>query len=621
MDGLKEIDYRRLGLKVGLEIHQQLDTEKKLFCNCLTTMKEKTPIKVVKRKLFPVAGELGEIDIAAQYEYLRDRTFFYEVFKNESCLVELDEEPPHYPNMEALEIALKVSLLLNCKIVDEVHFMRKTVIDGSNTSGFQRTALIAFNGYLKFGDKKVPIETICLEEDSCSLDKVENGNVYYKLNRLGIPLVEIATGVIEGLTPKEIGEVAEKIGLILRSLKVKRGIGTIRQDVNVSIKNGTRVEIKGVQKLELIKKTIELEVERQLNLLRIREELREKGIKKVESEIRDVTEIFSQTESRIFRKIIESGNRIYAFKLPGFSGFFRRKISGEKTLGKEIADYAKAFGLGGIIHTDEDLSKYKIEEEAKKVKEVLNAKDEDLIVFVGEKDGKVSRFILEKMRNFVERGLEKETRAANEDGTTRFLRPMPGSSRMYPETDVPPIPISRKFLETLKKNLPETLDKKLEKFKKVLPEDLAVQVVKSPYVDIFEISLKKFKLKPTIVASILVSLVKDLKRRGFKIENIKRNSFLKIFEMLSKDEIAKEAVEDILIMLSRNPELRIREVIEKLGLRVSDEEIERRIKEILKENQEVPLQKVFGLAMREFRKKASAERIRRIFNKVLKENK
>jgi len=619
MNGIKEMDYRTLGLKVGLEIHQQLDTEKKLFCNCSTAMKEKEPIKIVKRKLFPVAGELGEIDIAAQYEYLRNRTFFYEVFKNESCLVELDEEPPHLPNKEALEIALKVSLLLNCKVVDEVHFMRKTVIDGSNTSGFQRTALIAFDGYLEFKNKRIPIKTVCLEEDSCSLDKVEGGNVYYRLNRLGIPLVEIATGIIEGLTPKEIGEVAEKIGLILRSLKVKRGIGTIRQDVNVSIRNGARVEIKGVQKLELIEKTIELEVERQLNLLKIREELLKKGIKKVESEIKDVTEIFTHTDSRIFRKMVESGNKIYAFKLPGFSGYFRRRISGEKTLGKEVADYAKAFGLGGIIHTDEDLSKYKIEKEVGEVKKLLGANEEDLIVFVGEKDGKVAQFILGKMRNFVERGLEKETRAANEDGTTRFLRPMPGSSRMYPETDIPPIPISRKLLDVLKKSLPETLDKKLEKFKKILPEDLAVQLVKSPYVNVFEISLKKFKLKPTLVAGILVSLVKDLKRRGFNIENVKKDSFVEIFEMLAKDEIAKEAVEDILIELSTNPGLKVKEVVERLNLKVSDEEIERRIKQILKENQEIPLQKVFGLIMKEFRKKASAERVKKIFDRVLKE--
>ncbi|MDI6806738.1 MAG: Glu-tRNA(Gln) amidotransferase subunit GatE, partial [Candidatus Aenigmarchaeota archaeon] len=245
------MECRRLGLKVGLEIHFQLDTKNKLFCSCSTEMKEREPIKVIVRKLHPVASELGRVDVAAQYEMLRDRTFHYQVFKNETCLVELDEEPPHPVNEEALKIALQIALLLNCETPGEVHVMRKIVIDGSNTCGYQRTMIVGRNGFLKYKGKKIGITNICLEEDAAALVKEENGNIYYKLNRLGVPLVEIATETLNGFSYQEIQDIAYTIGLIAKSTgKMKRGAGTIRQDINVSIKGGNRVEIKGVQQLE-----------------------------------------------------------------------------------------------------------------------------------------------------------------------------------------------------------------------------------------------------------------------------------------------------------------------------------------------------------------------------------
>ena len=272
-------DFKQLGLKVGLEIHIQLNTKHKLFCKCLTTQKEKEPILTVVRKLHPVYSELGELDRAAQFEYLRNRTFYYQVFKNESCLVELDEEPPHQVNREALEIALQIALLFNCEIPDEIHVMRKTVIDGSNTSGFQRTMIVGMDGWFEYKNQKIPIKTICLEEDAAAIVKEENGKVFYRLNRLGIPLVEISTGILENFTPKEIEEIAYNIWLICKSTnKIKEEIGSVRQDINVSIKKGARVEIKGVQRLSLISKVIENEIERQLKLI--------KEGKKVEEETR-----------------------------------------------------------------------------------------------------------------------------------------------------------------------------------------------------------------------------------------------------------------------------------------------------------------------------------------------
>ena len=266
-------------IKVGLEIHQMLDTRGKLFCECPTTLRHDKPHLVFKRWLRVAKSELGEIDPAALFEYEKGRIYHYEAYMDSVCLVEMDEEPPHSLNREALRIALTIALMLNCRVVDEVHVMRKIVIDGSNTTGFQRTALIGFDGYVEIGEKRIPILTICLEEDAARKISEDKEKVIYRLDRLGIPLIEIATGPVIS-SPKEAGLVARKIGQLLRMTgRVKRGLGTIRQDLNVSVKGGARVEIKGVQELELIPKIVELEVKRQVELLRIRDELRNRNIK------------------------------------------------------------------------------------------------------------------------------------------------------------------------------------------------------------------------------------------------------------------------------------------------------------------------------------------------------
>src|SRR5437867_143518 len=269
---MKKMDFKSLNLKVGLEIHQQLDTHK-LFCRCSSEMMRES-YSTIKRKQHPVASELGDVDIASQFEYLRDRRFHYQIFPHETCLVDLDEEPPNKINQEALEIALQIAILLNCDIPEEIHIMRKTIIDGSTPTSFQRTMVVGMDGFLNFKGKKIEIKHVGLEEDAASALREEKGDVTYRLNRVGIPLVEISTGTLSGFSPQEIQEIAYQIGLMARSTrKVKRGIGTIRQDLNVSVKNGERVEVKGVQDLGILSKVIEFEVNRQLKLPFVKKEV------------------------------------------------------------------------------------------------------------------------------------------------------------------------------------------------------------------------------------------------------------------------------------------------------------------------------------------------------------
>ncbi len=255
-------DYQKLGFKAGLEIHQQLDTGK-LFCACPGILRNDEPSMIVMRKLHAVAGETGEVDSAVKHEAEQDKTFYYQYYKDTNCLVELDEEPPHFLNDMALEEALKLALLLNCEIYQDTQIMRKTVIDGSNTSGFQRTVLIAHSGWIDTSFGKVSIESVALEEDSARLVSEKKGKeVVFRLDRLGIPLVEIATSPSMS-NPEQVKEAALKLGELLRACKVKRGIGTIRQDVNVSIKGHDRVEIKGFQEPGMMVKTVNLEIARQ----------------------------------------------------------------------------------------------------------------------------------------------------------------------------------------------------------------------------------------------------------------------------------------------------------------------------------------------------------------------
>ncbi|MDD5650494.1 MAG: Glu-tRNA(Gln) amidotransferase subunit GatE [Candidatus Nanoarchaeia archaeon] len=272
------MDYNKLGFKAGLEIHQQLEG-KKLFCSCPTIITDKEPDYIIKRRLRASAGESGEIDIAAKHEQKIGKEFIYHVFNECNCLVDIDEEPPHEVNRDAINIALQVSLLLNAKVVDELHFMRKTVIDGSNTSAFQRTGLIARDGFIETSKGNVKILTVCLEEEAAKIVSKNDSQVIYNLSRLGIPLIEVATAP-DIKDPEHAKEVAEKIGMILRSINgIKRGIGTIRQDINVSITNGARIELKGFQELRYIPSVIQNEIERQLKLIEKKE--------KVKSEVRN----------------------------------------------------------------------------------------------------------------------------------------------------------------------------------------------------------------------------------------------------------------------------------------------------------------------------------------------
>ncbi len=593
-------------MKIGFEIHQQLDTHK-LFCKCVSKLVDKEPKFVVKRKLRPTQSELGEIDRAALQEFLKGRTYIYEGF-DEVCLVELDEEPPHMPNEEAIDIAIEIALLLNAEVVDEIHFMRKIVIDGSNTSGFQRTAIVALNGYIDTKYGRVRIPTICLEEEACRKIREEDKNVVYRLDRLGIPLVEISTAP-DIRSPEQAKEVAFIIGDILRSTKkVKRGLGTIRQDINVSVFD-KRVEIKGVQDLNLIPKVIEYEVERQKKLMEIKEKLKERGLKKedLRFEVFDVSEAFKNTKS----KIIKKAKGVHALKLKGFSGLIG---GGKIRLGKEFADYARVkAGVRGIFHSDE-LPAYGIcEEEVKKVREIINAEKHDAFVLVAEEKEKA----LKALKAVYERallafdGVLEETRGAKENGETFYMRPLPGAARMYPETDIPPIAISKERIEKIKANLPETFEKRAKRFvdQYGLSKELANQIARSEYSELFEELCKKLRLSPKIIANTLTAIVKDLRRRGIEVDIEK---VIYVLELVDKGKLKKEGIEEAIEKLCKGEKIELAEKIDENYIRkLARKAIEER-KEFVLKAKEKASRPLMGVLMKELRGKAEGKLVNQI---------
>ena len=420
------MDYNELGLKMGLEIHQQLNSEHKLFCPCKTELVDDDFDELVQRKLRPTQSELGEIDRAALQESLRGLNFKYENFEKHTCLVENDDEPPHSLNEEALDICITIACLMNMHIVDEFHTMRKQVIDGSNTGGFQRTGMVATDGYLDTPYGRVVIESLGLEEDAARRVETKDGFTEFRLDRLGIPLAEITTDPSMH-HPDQVREVAYMLGQILRSTNVKRGLGTIRQDLNISIAEGARVEIKGVQDLDLMAEIVNREVTRQLELIDIRNELKNRNAEVLE-EIHTLDELFEETES----KILKSAETIKAVVLKGFDSLIGREVQPNRRFGTEIASYAKKRGVSGIFHSDE-LPAYGItQDEVDRVSEFLNIGDDDAFIIVAH-DEDIAVSALEEVKRRANLGLDgvvEETRKALDDGNTEYMRPLPTANRM-----------------------------------------------------------------------------------------------------------------------------------------------------------------------------------------------
>ncbi|MEW6722362.1 MAG: Glu-tRNA(Gln) amidotransferase subunit GatE [Candidatus Micrarchaeota archaeon] len=530
-------------MKAGIEVHQRLDTEK-LFCACSSRVDEsEAPCMKVVRRLHPVFSELGEVDAASQAEFAKGRAFEYHVFRSNNCLVELDEEPPGTMNSDALGIGLQIALALNAKPVGEVQVMRKMVIDGSNTSGFQRTAVIAMGGHLDTSRGTVGIPLIAIEEESAGIVQ-DGGKSSFRLDRLGIPLIEISTSpdIKDGA---HLAEVAEKIGMLLRSTgKVARGLGTIRQDVNVSTEGGARVEIKGAQDLKMLAEIVANEEKRQTALVGILAELRSRKALPAKKHMADVSGVFSPvTGSKLIDAGLKAGSAVMGLRLAGHKDILGREIQPGRRYGTELSDYAKRAGVKGIIHSDESMEKYSISpQEEGKVRELLSLGPDDAFVLVvapKEQAEKALGFVLERANmDFV----PAETRRANPDGTSTYMRPLPGRARLYPETDVPPILITQEMLERVERT--ESLEDRKARLEKLLNKEMAGRMLKSRHLHLFERLVEK-GTEPMLAAATIEDTVVALRREGVQFSDLDK-ALTELFDEYKRGSFVKAAIPEVL---------------------------------------------------------------------------
>ena len=626
--------YSRIGLKAGLEIHQQLDTREKLFCSCEPNLFKEEPEYTFLRRLRPTQSELGQVDAAALFEFQKGTKILYEANSDTSCLVEMDEEPPHNLNVEATEITLLASLMMDAKPVDEIHVMRKTVIDGSNTTGFQRTCVVALNGEIDIKGKKVQIQQVSLEEDAARKTGADGQLIRYRIDRLGIPLIEVTTAPVI-YSPEEAEETALAIGRILRATRrVRRGLGTIRQDVNVSIRDGALIEIKGVQELELISLVIENEVQRQLGLLEIRDELMARGVKEADitKTFVDVTPVFKHTECKVVASALKQGKIVLAVKLPGFDELLKKDLASGMRLGSELAGLARFWGrVGGIFHTDE-MPAYGIsDEEVTKVGRLLRKDSLDTVVFVAdtvENATDALKAVVERARTAL-RGVPEETRTANPDGTTKYMRPRPGAARMYPETDVPPILVTKTYLDELCGRLPELPEQLMKRImaEYKLNQKLAKQVLDSEFLELFECLAGETKVSATVIAVALTETLKALKRDGVKVDVLTDENFVDLFKLIGAGKTAKECIPEVLTWVAGNEDASVKEALDCLGLSMmSRREVEALVDDVIEKNSEFieargkgAFGPLMGIVMKQARGRVKAQLVNDILKSRLDE--
>ena len=630
---MAELKIDEIGLKVGLEIHQQLDTGKKLFCNCRSVEDDEYTDKF-SRKLRATKSELGKIDPAALFEDTKSKTIVYYANPNSSCLVEKDEEPPHDLDHDAKDIALLIGSALDSNIFSEIHVMRKTVVDGSNTSGFQRTMLIAQGGHVEVEGKQVGVQSICLEEDAAKIIKDEDNKRFFSLDRLGVPLVEIALEPVSD-SPKTVRNIALSLGRLLRVTKrVARGIGTIRQDVNISIDGGGIIEVKGVQQLDQLEKIIEFEATRQHGLKIISDKIKEKeialeAINKI-SDVFPVTELLKDCNSKIIKDSLQNKNQIKAIRMKKFGGLIGFEPYPDIRLGKEIGQLVRFFGIGGVFHSDE-LPNYGIDDsDIYKIRNLLTLDENDAFLIIAGNIPSLD-FAVESIINRINdarNGPPAETRAATTTGETVFLRPRPGASRMYPETDIPTIQITKDEIDLAKSKVPKPWAESLldiqNKYK--INAQLSEQIFDSEYFTLFEKICGDGKSSPNFVASVLCSTITNLQRKGLNAKLLKPDEISNTFELLKKKEITKESIEIVFEQIMSGKVLTALDAVEKASItQLSQSDLEKILDEIIEKNYDKikedgmrSVSAIMGVVMKEVRGKTSGSLVNELTTKKIK---
>ena len=515
-------DYANIGLKCGLEVHQQLLTKRKLFCRCPAGRYSDQYDAEILRHMRPTLSELGEYDGTALMEKKTRKNVFYRIHHSTVCTYEFDDTPPFMIDPQAIDIAIELSLLLRLNMVGELHIARKQYLDGSIPTGFQRTAILGVDGWLPYKDRRIGIRQLSIEEDACrEVSDIGHDRVYLT-DRLGTPLIEAVTEP-DMRTPQETADVCQIIRMLCRSTgHVRTGYGAGREDVNVSVRGGTRVEIKGVPQIWRIPRLIYNEAMRQCALLEIRSELHKRGVTPdtFAFTTRDVTPLLAKASYEPIRTALAEGLLVKCAVLKGFAGLLNHPTQEHTTFATEFSDRVRVVAclttLPNIVHSDTAAESISARD-WKKLRKKTGAGMNDAIVLVWgdelDTETACSEIVL-RAREATE-GVPNDTRQALKDGTNGFERVLPGAERMYPDTDLPPIEIPLKRINDIREKLPEFVWDREQRYQKLnLPAEIIQPLAISPLANLYDRITSELEIDPRFVAVMLFQRLKAFRRAG-----------------------------------------------------------------------------------------------------------
>ncbi len=543
-------DYAAIGLKCGLEVHQQLLTRSKLFCRCPAGHYSCEYDAEVLRHMRPTLSEMGEYDGTALMEKKTRKNITYRLHHDTVCTYEFDDTPPFPIDDNAIDIALEIALLLRLNIVNELHIARKQYLDGSIPTGFQRTTILGVDGSIPFRDRTIGIRQLGLEEDSCREVSDLGHERTYLTDRLGMPLIEVVTEP-EMFTPHETAEVCDLIRKICRSTqKVRRGYGATRQDVNVSVEGGTRIEIKGVPQIWRIPHLIYNEASRQVALLRIRDTLHSRGVsaETLETTVEDVTGAVAPTRYEPLRSAVDEGNRVLAVNLKQFGGLLNAMTQETTRFAKEFSDRVRVIAclteLPNTVHSDaasDSLSARDWQALRKRVKST--PQDAMILVWGDERDTRTAcdEIIIRAREATI--GVPSDTRQPFKDGTNGFERVLPGADRMYPDTDLPPIELTTIRLGAARDRLPEDVWVTEARFRENgMVADDADRLCISARVPLLNRAINELAISGALLGVLLAQRVRHFRRQGLKPERLCDDAMYALLSLHAEGAMAREGL-------------------------------------------------------------------------------
>jgi len=568
--------YRKLGFRCGLEIHQQLKTAKKLFCRCpagIYQAEDDYDAEIV-RHMRPTLSELGEYDGTALMEFKTRKEIIYRIKNETACTYEIDDTPPFPMDREALEIALEVALLLKTSIVGEIHITRKQYLDGSIPTGFQRTAILGIDGEIPLRHKRVRIRQLSIEEDACR-EVSDIGHLrIYMTDRLGMPLIETVT-YPDLETPEEAAEAGQYLRFLSRSTnRVRTGMGAAREDVNVSISGGTRVEIKGVAHIDWIPRLTHTEAFRQKSLLAIQAELDRRGIrsKAWRATHVDVTESAAALVPELPPGFRDRGDRMVAVNLPGFAGLLSHFTQPGRGFADEIADRLKVIACleKPNMTCSEDIHSPWDSRQIEGVRGCLKCgpRDAQILFWGPQADVRTAVDTVEERCRLAMEGVPNETRKALEDGNTLFERVLPGPDRMYPDTDSAPIPIAERQIEKTRNTLPGDVVERLTRMREWgIPADTFTYILKRNLYPLLEKIVEDFKADPVFTATLLGHRLKHLEGCAPEADGFPVDRIYRLFAFVQERSLERSILPEMLNVIHRNPGMDLDAVLAALEYR------------------------------------------------------